>query len=91
MTLNLVKVSATSSPGKVAGAIAGMVREGDKVRVQTIGSAALVRAVCAISLATKFLEEELLMVLCNVKAIRVEIDGDKMIDGYRFDLTVLPI
>ena len=88
MSSTLIKVAANSSPSKVAGAIAGMIRNGDEVSVQTIGFGAMVRAVCAIGLATKFLEEDQYLLLCNIQPVEIDVDEDRQFAGHRFELTV---
>lgn len=88
MSRDVMRVSARSNPGKVAGAIAGMVREGKDVSVQTIGFAAMVRAVCGIALATKFLEDEQCVIVCGIQSINVDIQGEEFM-GHRFDIKVL--
>ena len=54
----VVKVSKTSQPAKVAGAIAGMTRQGDRVDVRAVGPYAINQAVNAIALATQFLYDD---------------------------------
>jgi len=54
----LVKVSKGSQSAKVAGAIAGITRQGDKVDVRAIGPYAINQAVKAIALATQFLYDD---------------------------------
>jgi len=44
--MKLLKVSSQSKPNLVAGAIAGIIRDENKVQVQTIGAGALNQAVC---------------------------------------------
>lgn len=42
--MEIIKVSSTSVPNHVAGAIASLMREQDKLMIQTIGAAALNQA-----------------------------------------------
>lgn len=53
-----IKVSKTSVPAKVAGAIAGMIREDKTVQLMAIGSAAVYLAAKAIGMATEYLDQE---------------------------------
>ena len=50
-TLEILKVSATSKPVAVAGAIAGVVRTQSRVEVQAIGAGAINQAVKAIAIS----------------------------------------
>ena len=43
--MEIIKVSSTSVPNHVAGAIASLMREQDKLMIQTIGAAALNQAI----------------------------------------------
>lgn len=52
------KVKSTTNPGKLAGAIAGSLKEEQCVELQTIGTKALKRAVMAVAIARKFVESE---------------------------------
>lgn len=51
----ILKVSATSRPSAVAGAIAGVVREKGKAEVQAIGAGAVNQAIKAIAIARGYL------------------------------------
>lgn len=54
----VVKVSRSSEASRVAGAIAGITRQGDNVDVRAIGPYAITQAVKAIALATQFLYDD---------------------------------
>ncbi len=56
--VSIIKVAATSRPAAVAGAIAGMVREGKNVTIQAIGAAAVNQAVKSIATARSYLKED---------------------------------
>lgn len=47
--MEIIKVSSTSVPNHVAGAIASLMREQDKLMIQTIGAAALNQAIKSIA------------------------------------------
>ena len=51
---NLYRVSASSKPVSVAGAIAGSIRDGDAVALQAIGAGSVNQAVKAICIARNF-------------------------------------
>ena len=53
--MEYLKVSSKSSPASVAGAIAGMVKDGVPVNIQSVGAGAVNQAVKAIAIARGFL------------------------------------
>ncbi len=52
--MEVLRVSATSSPKSVAGAIAAVVREQGKVEVQAVGAGAVNQAIKAIAISRGF-------------------------------------
>jgi stage V sporulation protein S len=74
--MDILKVSAKSSPNAVAGAIAGILRESGHVRVQVIGAGALNQAVKAIAIARSFVAEEGMDPICIPSFQDVEIGGE---------------
>jgi len=62
--MNPIKVSSTSRPSAVAGAIAGIVREHNRAEVQAIGAGAVNQAVKALILATGYLRSDGIHVSC---------------------------
>jgi len=64
LTMDLIKVSATSRTSAVAGAIAGIVREHHRAEVQAIGAGAVNQAVKALVLATTYLKNDGIFVSC---------------------------
>ncbi|PLV59809.1 stage V sporulation protein S [Thermotoga sp. KOL6] len=53
--MEVLKVSSKSDPNKVAGAIAGVVREHGRAEIQAIGAGAVNQAVKAIAIARGYL------------------------------------
>ncbi len=53
--MEYLKVSSKSSPASVAGAIAGMVKDGVPVNIQSVGAGAVNQAIKAIAIARGFL------------------------------------
>jgi stage V sporulation protein S len=53
--MKLLKVSSTSPPNSVAGAIAGIIRTENKVQIQTIGAGALNQTIKAIAIARGYI------------------------------------
>ena len=62
--MEMIKVSANSRTSAVAGAIAGVVREHKRAEVQAIGAGAVNQAVKALVLATGYLKNDGLEVVC---------------------------
>ena len=53
--METIKVSSSSCPNNVAGAIASMIRNSSKLQIQVIGAAALNQAVKAIAIARGYI------------------------------------
>ena len=75
--LSILKVGTRSDPNKVAGALAGTVREQGKAEMQTIGAGALNQAVKSIAIARGFLAPSGIDLVCWPAFIDVEIDGNE--------------
>ena len=64
--MEFLKVSSKSSPASVAGAIAGMVKDGAPVNMQCVGAGAVNQAIKAIAIARGFLIPwRALSMMCN--------------------------
>ena len=53
--MDYLKVSSKSSPASVAGAIAGLVKDGEPVNIQCVGAGAVNQAIKAVAIARGFL------------------------------------
>lgn len=62
--MSIIKVSARSRTASVAGAIAGVIRESGRAEVQAIGAGAVNQAIKAIAIASGYLAEENVHVVC---------------------------
>lgn len=51
----LLKVSSKSSPANVAGAIAGLIKDGKGVEIQSVGAAAVNQAIKSVAISRGFL------------------------------------
>jgi len=60
----MIKVSGDSRTSAVAGAIAGVIREHKHAEVQAIGAAAVNQAIKALVLATGYLKEDGIAIVC---------------------------
>lgn len=72
--MDMIKVSANSRTSAVAGAIAGVMREHKHAEVQAIGAGAVNQAVKALVLATSYLKNDGLEVVCVPVFVDVEIE-----------------
>lgn len=72
--MSTIKVSARSRTASVAGAIAGVMRESGQADVQAIGAGAVNQAIKAIAIATGYLAEEDVHVVCVPSFVEVTID-----------------
>ncbi len=75
--MSIIKVSARSRTASVAGAIAGVIREHGKAEVQAIGAGAVNQSVKAIAIATGYLSEEEVYVVCIPMFTEILIEGQE--------------
>lgn len=75
--MGIIKVSARSRTASVAGAIAGVIRETGKAEVQAIGAGAVNQSIKAIAIATGYMSEEDVDVVCVPAFSEVVIDGQE--------------
>ncbi|MFN8386444.1 MAG: stage V sporulation protein S [Anaerolineales bacterium] len=81
--MDMIKVSANSRTSAVAGAIAGVVREHKRAEVQAIGAGAVNQAVKALVLATGYLKNDDIHVVCVPEFADVTIE-DKVRTAIKF-------
>ena len=72
-----LKVGSQSDPNKVAGALAGTIREQGKAEMQTIGAGALNQAIKSIAIARGFLAPSGIDLVCFPAIVDVDIDGSE--------------
>ena len=73
----VLKVRSQSDPNKVAGALAGTIREQGRAELQTIGAGALNQAIKSIAIARGFLAPSGIDLVCYPAFVDVEIDGQE--------------
>lgn len=73
--IGCLKVSSKSSPASVAGAIAGMVKDGVGVEIQAVGAGAVNQAVKAIAVCRGFLSPVGIDIACIPSFTDIVIDG----------------
>ena len=81
--VEVLKVSATSKPVAVAGAIAGVIRNHGRVEVQAIGAGAINQAVKAIAISRSYLSPQHMDIICVPTFMEVEINQAQR-TGLRF-------
>lgn len=90
--MDFLKVSSKSSPASVAGAIAGLVKDGLPVNIQCIGAGAVNQAIKAVAIARGFLIPVGIDISCAPTFADVEISGQAR-TAIRFSIyvhTLLP-
>ena len=74
--ISCLKVSSKSSPASVAGAIAGMVKDGVPVEMQAVGAGAVNQAIKAIAISRGFLSPVGIEIACIPSFADIIIDGE---------------
>ena len=75
-TVNCLRVSSRSSPASVAGAIAGMIKDGVHVELQAVGAGAVNQVVKAIAISRGFLSPVGIEIVCIPSFADIVIDGE---------------
>lgn len=75
--MEFLKVSSKSSPASVAGAIAGLVKDGSPVSLQCIGAGAVNQAIKAVAVARGFLIPVGLDISCSPTFSDIDMGGEK--------------
>jgi len=75
--MDVLKVSAKSSPNSIAGALAGVIREKGTAEIQAIGAGALNQAVKAVAIARGFVAPSGLELICIPAFTDIIIDGEE--------------
>ena len=75
--MEILKVSAKSSPNAVAGALAGVIRERGKAEMQAIGAGAINQAIKAVAIARGFVAPSGIDLVCIPAFVDLQIDGEE--------------
>jgi len=75
--MEVLKVSAKSSPNSVAGALAGVLREKGAAEIQAIGAGAINQSVKAIAIARGFVAPSGMDLICIPAFCDIMIDGEE--------------
>lgn len=73
----VLKVSAQSNPNKVAGALAGTIREQGRTELHTIGAGSLNQAIKAIAITRGFVAPSGIDLICIPAFCDLEVDGEE--------------
>lgn len=74
---SILRVGSQSDPNKVAGALAGTIREAGKAEIQTIGAGALNQAIKSIAIARGFLAPGGIDLVCYPAFVDIDVDGSE--------------
>lgn len=74
--MEVLKVSASSQPKSVAGAIAAILRSNDDAEIQTIGAGAVNQAIKAVAIARGYVAPNGIDVVCVPAFTQSEINGE---------------
>lgn len=74
--MEIVKVSSKSTPKAVAGAIASIIREGKSAEIQAIGAGAVNQALKSVAIASAYVAEEEIEIICKPSFSETEINGE---------------
>lgn len=77
MTIETLRVSGTSRPNSVAGAIAALLRNEGEVEVQAIGPHAVNQAVKAIAIARSYIEADGLDLTTRPSFVKLELQSEE--------------
>ena len=77
MKTEIIKVSARSIPKLTAGAIAAVIREGDKAEVQAVGAGAANQGIKAVAIARTYMAAEDVDIVCRPAFTQISIEGDE--------------
>ncbi|MBU8907370.1 MULTISPECIES: stage V sporulation protein S [Bacillaceae] len=75
--MEILKVSAKSTPNSVAGALAGVIRERGAAEIQAIGAGALNQSIKAIAIARGFVAPSGIDLVCIPAFTDIQIDGEE--------------
>ena len=75
--MEILKVSTKSNPNSVAGALANLLKENDRVEVDTIGAGAINQAIKAVAIARGFVAPIGLVLFCVPAFMDIVIDGQQ--------------
>ncbi len=85
--MEMMKVSSSSKPNKVAGALTSLLREHNSLQLQVIGAASLNQAMKAIAIARGYVAPSGKEIYCIPSFYDIEIDG-QIITSLRLNIEI---
>jgi stage V sporulation protein S len=77
MQTEIIKVSARSVPKLTAGAIAAVIREGNRAEVQAVGAGAANQGIKSVAIARVYMQAEEVDLVCRPAFTQISIEGDE--------------
>jgi stage V sporulation protein S len=75
--MDILKISAKSSPNAIAGAIAGLIKEDGKAEMHAIGAGAINQAVKAVAIARGFVAPAGIDLICTPAFTEIMINNEE--------------
>ncbi|NLW59596.1 MAG: stage V sporulation protein S [Firmicutes bacterium] len=75
--MEVLKVSASSNPKSVAGALAAVIRENSSAEVQAVGAGAVNQSIKAIAIARGYVAPNGIDLVCIPAFSEIDIDGEE--------------
>lgn len=75
--MEVLKISSTSKPKSVAGAIAAVLRTDGEVEIQAIGAGAVNQAVKSIAIAHGYVEQDEIKLVCVPSFTKIDVDEEE--------------
>ena len=75
--MNILKISAKSSPNSIAGALTGIIKEQGQAYMQAVGAGAINQAVKAVAIARGFVTVQGNDIYCTPTFTTIDIDGEE--------------
>ncbi len=75
--MEILKISSSSKPNSVAGAIAGSLRENGRVELQAVGAGAVNQAIKGVAIARGFVSPNGIDLICIPAFVDIEIEGEE--------------
>lgn len=78
MIIKAIKVSSTSNPRAVAGAIAGLINEQKYAEIRVVGAGAVNQAVKAIAIARGFVATSGINLICSPAFVNMQVNNENV-------------
>lgn len=75
--MDVLKISSSSKPRAVAGAVAAVLRDNGNVEVQAIGAGAVNQAVKSLAIARGYVEEDGIDLVCYPSFEKIVVNGEE--------------